>query len=314
MPYQDQKLFISATRGLSLGDIATVLYEGTEDLGRLCTSEHIKLWAKYKPVRYSSKLYVGPTVRSNQRYGVNIPFFYKLSEFVAAYPENIDDSTLNGWGYLPPRGLASNEPFRMADFIKTTETGGYTAGEYGYDHKAVRIPFGKFVCTSDNITVNGGVLAIANEWLTPVGGWEDTNLAISDFGTFLLGRYYGFVAKPDASGYPWLLYSDSTTIGVDGQGASVARCFERLRVSKTLGEQGDAGAFSPGGYTIYPALFNQGGLSTSINSSSASSTLPDGLNLITIPDAWPVHVFVLSELIAVIITAPRATLHLNEMV
>ena len=96
----------------AMRDVAAVLGESSGDIGTLCKSSAINIWAKNKPYR-DSQPYTSAARRQAATHGVSLPA-YTLSQMRAAS---------RAWQALPPRGAAYNEPFRLLDFN-------------GYDHGA----------------------------------------------------------------------------------------------------------------------------------------------------------------------------------
>ena len=117
MPYNDGRL----TRPMSVGDIQNCLNVSSSDVGDVCRSNKINMWAKHKPFRSSSPCFAfntsqsTPEGRSPDRiqaallanYGLNIPK-YNANDFKTHYSTE--------WTYNQPRGIANNEWFRMLDF------------------------------------------------------------------------------------------------------------------------------------------------------------------------------------------------------
>lgn len=96
------------TTNISTSTVKTELSESTYNIGKLCTSSKINIWAKYKPVPLNS---IAPD-RSGTWYkgdnglcGLNIPN-------ASGSPESIYNSE---WTHDPPKG-GSASPYRLADF------------------------------------------------------------------------------------------------------------------------------------------------------------------------------------------------------
>ena len=104
-------------------DIATVLGSSSYDLGTLCKSNAIKMWALYKPVKHTKigELIGTETRGYNGQCGMVLP--YCKGSSLAAMAKNLwqNNSSL-AWSYEKPSG--GGYPYRALDFN-------------GYDHNSV---------------------------------------------------------------------------------------------------------------------------------------------------------------------------------
>ena len=114
------KLWIG--NGLRISEIKTVLNESTGDLGSLCKSSNINIWAKYKPFRYNAWYFASAAAHedalTDANYGLN-----KVSIAGGALSFGIADANSPLWSsaiYDKPRGLTNNEQFRALDFADMT--------------------------------------------------------------------------------------------------------------------------------------------------------------------------------------------------
>lgn len=107
------------------GDVATVLGDSSTDLGTLCRSNKINMWALYKPVKHTNIGILSESERKgfDGQIGFDIPWSSLSSCY--QYIETIirDDGAI--WSYNRPTG--GNYPFRLLDFDK-------------YNHNAIK-PF-----------------------------------------------------------------------------------------------------------------------------------------------------------------------------
>lgn len=96
------------------------------DLGMLCTSPKINMWAKYKPVRRPEFTIITDAQRAKVNFGLDVSGVHDTN-----YEGLLTKAIANkcAYGYLQPRGITSEyqEPFRGWDFN-------------GYNHKA-EIPY-----------------------------------------------------------------------------------------------------------------------------------------------------------------------------
>lgn len=118
MANDGNRIYIGST-GVEIYDLQRVLGRGTNDLGLLCSDQErsgsslvrankIKPLAKYKPVRHSKIGLLTVEERASTRYGFGSGIIPSLN-LTQASPKN-------DWVYYPPRGMASNEWFRIRDF------------------------------------------------------------------------------------------------------------------------------------------------------------------------------------------------------
>lgn len=120
-----KKLYTTDAQGISTSEIAACLgdYRVTargRDIGLLCTSPKVNKWAKYKPVRHPSYKPLEESQRAKVCFGIDMSDVHD-----STYEGLLTKAIGNGcaYGYLPPRGAAYAEPFRVLDFN-------------GYNHKA----------------------------------------------------------------------------------------------------------------------------------------------------------------------------------
>lgn len=95
------------TTNISISLVKNTLGDSAIDVGGLCKSQLINMFAKRKPVRDARLIVPIEEVGTSNNYGINVPIW---------------NGTNQVWEYLKPRG-GSTEPFRLADFA-------------GYDHTA----------------------------------------------------------------------------------------------------------------------------------------------------------------------------------
>lgn len=112
MSYDSSTGIISAP--VSIDDVRSCLGESSYDLGTLCKSDKINIWAKYKPIALRGD-FINLTNTLWWRGSGNCGLFPKcvntLKELIAA-----QDGNMNGWTYSKPLG---NEytPYRLLDFV-----------------------------------------------------------------------------------------------------------------------------------------------------------------------------------------------------
>lgn len=108
MPYNNGRIYTDQTTspktGISTADVDAVLGAGSLDEGTLCTYSGINPYAKYKPVRSSSRTTPSDIQRKVINFGVSAPV-------PSSTPEATKETS---WEYLKPRG--GEERYRILDF------------------------------------------------------------------------------------------------------------------------------------------------------------------------------------------------------
>lgn len=105
------------TAPVTVSDVKQCLSENTYNVGKLCTSNNINKWAKYKPVRYNKTSGITDQERYYVNYGLDPGSAYSLDISEIATKAEAGTS----WDYLKPR--SGQDWFRLGDFR-------------GYNHKA----------------------------------------------------------------------------------------------------------------------------------------------------------------------------------
>ena len=207
---------------VSIRDVQRALGVSVQDLGTLCKHANINKWARYKPVRSTSKI-VRPITFNERKavnFGLDVPWCanYRITTggqiyidmlngiaYAIAYNEGDFDF---GWPYLTPRGGNNNEPYRLTDFVRNpNETTPNANGDptpvnlQGYNHTA-KIPFTSFV-NGQGITEREDISygpyyeinrTIANQIIVTFFNSVGDDLHLQDFIN---------IASPDASGRAW---------------------------------------------------------------------------------------------------------------
>ena len=166
------------TAPVTFNDVNAVLGSSHNDLGSLCTDEHIKKWAKYKPVALNSvDTVTGQWDKTNNKWlssatwwkaGGNCGFTIETStEFgepfgnTSTWSKKLVNGQL-GWNYIKPYGAGTpNAYYRLQDFA-------------GYNHQAIK-PYGDIGATNIYIDNNGNAQI---DWeIVSVG---DDNIKLTD--------------------------------------------------------------------------------------------------------------------------------------
>lgn len=95
---------------ISTGDVARALGVNSLDVGTLCSSPKINMWAKYKPVVYPSVKDNGNWAGIKGDYGITTPMRSSIEEAKDSY-----NGSDNGYIYTRPSGGESS-PYRITDF------------------------------------------------------------------------------------------------------------------------------------------------------------------------------------------------------
>ena len=126
MPYDKEKkrLYVDRSvtpnKGITPDEVAQCIKDFRKtrfgrDVGMLCASPNVNMWAKYKPFVRINKTepYDISTEEEyfDANYGLDIPMKTTIAQLKLLY-----DGELNGWGRKIPSGFAYTEPFRLVDF------------------------------------------------------------------------------------------------------------------------------------------------------------------------------------------------------
>lgn len=233
MSYSNGK--ISETDPVSVTDVATALGSGSHDIGQLCASAAVNVWAKYKPVVLADFVPLRSVAwwrGTSGKCGMDITTYTSLNAFFAA---------LSGgnwqWGREMVTGGAT-APYRLADFR-------------GYNHNAVN-PVGgigatSYVITSGAISINYDIEAVGSDNITLsdiyINGASLENYYLGVFcygGTGSTSSFY--CTAPSVMGA-----STQIVIEIDGLTNSYAGTYNLVpffsSVRLTLNGQAQAGTF-----------------------------------------------------------------------
>ena len=221
------------TAPVTTSDPKTVLCLSSNDVGTLCSSTAINMWAKYKPVPYRS---FAP-LRSDDSWwhgndgkcGIAFQTYTSLNAFLAALP------TGYAWSHVLPSGGAV-EPFRLADFN-------------GYNHYAEN-PVGDIGATSytidstGSITISYDISAVGSDNLS-LADIEANNTPLTDY---YLGVYcYNGSRSFYVTGATPIGTTTGLSMTISGLTASYAGTYTLIpffsSVRLTLNGQASAGVF-----------------------------------------------------------------------
>ena len=189
-----------------VGDVAAVLGDSSTDLGTLCQSSKINMWAKYKPVPWDSV-----TVDRNSNWfkgnnglcGLNIPT-------ASGTPDDIYNLQ---WGYAPPSSY-----FRLGDFD-------------GYSHQSTFLLTGWLPDNNITLNVDDSKLYVRLALFHPT---VTNNLQIADCDLLSNIRLALKIVK-NSNKYSYLITSEKTALdAVDESGIlQVILDFKELVTSGT---------------------------------------------------------------------------------
>ena len=155
-------------------DIAAILGIPGTDLGDLCTSGAINMWAKYKPIEYNKKGMLEDRDRENANFGIiNIPTWSNINKMAAFWFGNRASEQTNApecgyqpiyWGYQRPTTYK-----RLSDFSDYPISSGL-----GYYHEA-EAPIGQS-SQSEYTIDSGGNLRILYDHATGDGSGRTVRL------------------------------------------------------------------------------------------------------------------------------------------
>lgn len=163
MGYNSTTKTLSKDGGITLDDIGYCLGSTSRDLGSLCTASTIAKWAKFKPVRLNTPAELTEAQRKSVNCGMSAPSS-------VAYNDP-DDVTSLVWTYERPRGIASQEWYRILDFD-------------GYAHRANYPPI-----IAKNSTAN-------KAWGDTVGLFANPYATIGSAGTIQYGDINQTITRP----------------------------------------------------------------------------------------------------------------------
>lgn len=104
------------TAPVSIADVSAAIGHNSYDLGTLCKSPNIKMWSKYKPVKWANLI----AVHSNSKWWkaedgkCGIDFTNAKASNYSDIIAKFTSDGLNGWKYNPPTG--GTYPYRLLDF------------------------------------------------------------------------------------------------------------------------------------------------------------------------------------------------------
>lgn len=208
------------TAPVSFADVNYVLGSNKTDLGQLCKLSNINKWARFKPVRHSTKGVITITQRHNAGYGFygndGIPFVTDASRLMNNMVYTIIQAKEMGgsqtyWIYSKPAG-GNNTPYRLSDFVakpNDATTVPWVGSLAGYNHNAA-FPV-KVSLTGAGVEVVSGVYQVNTQTASTIT-WEIENmgedLCVQDFFNWSVGYL-----DPDCKWRPvvQLFYPNGTT-------------------------------------------------------------------------------------------------------
>lgn len=166
--------------------IQSLVGVSTNNYADIFTMGVIKMWAKYKPVRYNATGVLTEAQRKAAGYGVSAT---KYDVDASGVPATMLDNAMagnTGWVYNRPRGLSYNEWFRGWDWV-------------GYNTEAV-CPF-----YFENASITGQLKIRVGQ----VASLPTNNMAVTDI-TDIIG-----LDDPSMSGYGFIIRSGSNVRHID---------------------------------------------------------------------------------------------------
>lgn len=142
MPHSNGRIYTTQGVGINpVSDVAATIGENSTDVGTICTSKHINLWARYRPIPCQSASNNTPkSITPSQRIAEN----YGLDQIVDMFTADDDmqfENYANGLDLSQPYSGLKLRPWgdthfkRITDFVKTDENGNQVHN-VGYDHNA----------------------------------------------------------------------------------------------------------------------------------------------------------------------------------
>jgi len=241
----------TVTTPIGIGELNTILSAGRADIGYICRYGNMKMWAKYKGIRYNSLSTPSDSIRAdgNRNWGMAWEVFTSPSSQNAGghylfdvYENDTSSSArgaLNSWQYLRPRGLngagvGGHEWYRVLDFN-------------GYYHAA-----------TEPVVINAGAIQASTQRQTTVAiaalRKESFNVGELDFDDFdaLKDYYYCLV------GYRVVGNPDPSTIFIVSAASKIST---GLYSASIVFDGTNFTAGRLGNWNIYPCLCSVGSLS-----------------------------------------------------
>lgn len=150
------------------------------NVSKLCSSNKINMWAKYKPVRYNftSNRPTDWWKAENGSCGLQINYYSVAnSANIQALIDRIKNGE-TGFSYLPPRGQAYSEPFRLGDFAGYNPAATHNIAQISYPDSIAK----------DTATGNARMY-IAVQWIHDESMLSLTDLATNE-GVYKLANWY----------------------------------------------------------------------------------------------------------------------------
>ncbi len=130
------------TAPVSIYDVQRALGDSHNDIGNLCRSEKINVWARYRPIpcigsKNNKVLPISDAQRQSERYGIDPPVDMFAADVIQRYEDYVNDAEFekSGGYYVHLRPFGDTNWKRLTDFVKTDANGLAVAGK-GYDHNA----------------------------------------------------------------------------------------------------------------------------------------------------------------------------------
>ena len=104
------------TAPVSIADVGAAIGSSSTDLGTLCESSNIKMWSKYKPVRWKNKPFVNTSSNwwKAEDGSCGIDFTNAKATTYSGIMALFTSDGKNGWKYNPPTG--GDYDYRLLDF------------------------------------------------------------------------------------------------------------------------------------------------------------------------------------------------------
>lgn len=220
------------TTPVSIPDVQQALGVGSNDLGTLCKSTKINMWAKFKPIYCSGVLPITNKRRANKNNSERSVSGYSISygimkPNVSEWSQYIDTSTgeisSNPWKYDKPEGGESS-PYRLSDFVEVNDSNQTTG--YGYDPNAVcpielHFDNSSYLIVPMNANSNGTVMRFLFTFQNGVNWDPTTCLSLEETFSNVLSYYPTVIMTCWNGGRVWeYTKSGDSTIQdtIDGRG------------------------------------------------------------------------------------------------
>ena len=205
---------MALNKPLAISTVANVLGVASSDLGTLCKSDKVNKWSFHKPVRSNKVSALNESDIYSVDSGLSIDIYNTpVDAFVARAPTSIGGYNLR-WNYLQPRGIISNEFYRLLDFYLYNHN---TSEWFTMIQDVSSVPDnGTMKTTFSHSDYDITILSNFNALTEIRGSTLYFGIIISSSATNTLGSYSGYYYKLAQIGADWSTVKNALYMTVSG--------------------------------------------------------------------------------------------------